>query len=397
MVEIENDAAERGHGTKVVATVAGTGGDAMLVFDACGDILGVNGEAEQLFGVISADIVGGDIGTLLSMADRARLLGALPATEDGGRGAVLTAVGRRRNGPSFLVNLEIIASAVPYGVYTAMVRVVSEPETTVASTKFGVMATAGRARLLVFESDAAVAGLLRGMLEEAGFVVDVVGDADEARRRIAARHYAALTVDLMLSEEDGLDLVRELRCRPETRDLPVIMISARTERRRDVLGPCQSVAGGAIGLMDWLRDPDDDRRCVEALRHAVDYAGGRHRILHVEDDRDLLRAVAAQLGDIAQVSSAATLGQARLRLASEPFDLVILDVGLTGGAGSDLLDDIKKLVPAVPVLVVSTGKATPHSGTILARALVKSPTSYRDLTNAVRSLVAGAHRLGAAA
>jgi CheY-like chemotaxis protein len=393
----------------MVDAVSRAPAEAMLVFDRRGTILGLNGEAERLFGFTGDELVGGNVERVLTVGETWRLPGPgtplhplsdgadQPLTERMGHAVSLAMVGHNRAGAMFRAELVVVSPAGSNRL-TAIVRrrpdreTADRPDFEPRGPDTPAATGPDASRLLICEPDPGIAARLRAMLERAGFRVDLALDADQARQLIGIHGYAAMTVDLMLPDQDGLALVRDLRRRPETRDLPVIVVSAKAGQGRHNWPEWperHDLTGGAFGLVDWIQKPADDRRLTEALRHAIGDPGPhRHRVLHVEDDRDLIRLVAAQVGDIALVEAATTLGQARLRLASEPFDLVILDLRLPDGSGFELLDDIKKLVPPVPVLLVSATEITPHSGAALAGALIKSRTTDRDLVNAIRSLAA---------
>src|SRR5207244_3569620 len=125
----------------------------------------------------------------------------------------------------------------------------------------------------------------------------------------------------------GISLIRELRAEEETRRLPIVVVSVRAGEGRTELN------GGALGVVDWLAKPIDETQLLTAVRRAVRGApAGRARILHVEDDPDLQRVVAAIIGGETEVEAASTLAEARHCLAERHFDLVILDLALPDGS-----------------------------------------------------------------
>ncbi|MCB1966292.1 MAG: PAS domain S-box protein, partial [Candidatus Accumulibacter sp.] len=112
------------------------------------------------------------------------------------------------------------------------------------------------------------------------------------------------------------------------------------------------------------------------------------RILHVEDDADLVRVVAAQFGSSAEIIEARTLSTAREAVAGKTFDVVILDIGLPDGSGLDLLPVIQGLARSPPVVVFSASDAESRLATEheVAASLVKSRTSNERLVQIVREL-----------
>jgi two-component system phosphate regulon response regulator PhoB len=84
--------------------------------------------------------------------------------------------------------------------------------------------------VLVVEDEAALVTMLRYNLEKQGFRVDEAIDGAEAINRIAEAQPDLVLLDWMLpGGVSGIEVCRQVRRRPETRDLPVIMVTARTE------------------------------------------------------------------------------------------------------------------------------------------------------------------------
>src|ERR1700733_14561557 len=83
--------------------------------------------------------------------------------------------------------------------------------------------------VLVVEDEAPLATILRYNLEKQGFRVDEAADGQEALTRIAETQPDLVLLDWMLPVMSGIEVCRQIRRRPATRDLPVIMVTARTE------------------------------------------------------------------------------------------------------------------------------------------------------------------------
>jgi two-component system phosphate regulon response regulator PhoB len=83
--------------------------------------------------------------------------------------------------------------------------------------------------VLVVEDETALQQVLAYNLERAGFGVEQAFDADEALTLIAERTPDLIILDWMLPYMSGLELCRQLRRRADTANLPVIMLTARTE------------------------------------------------------------------------------------------------------------------------------------------------------------------------
>ncbi len=90
--------------------------------------------------------------------------------------------------------------------------------------------------VLVVEDEAALATMLRYNLEKKGFRVTEAGDGPEALTCIAETPPDLVLLDWMLPALSGLEVCRQIRRRPATRDLPVIMLTARVEEQDAVRG-----------------------------------------------------------------------------------------------------------------------------------------------------------------
>ncbi len=83
--------------------------------------------------------------------------------------------------------------------------------------------------ILVVEDEAPLLTLLRYNLEKQGFRVEEAADGHEALMRVAEARPDLILLDWMLPALSGLEVCRQIRRRPNTRDLPIIMVTARTE------------------------------------------------------------------------------------------------------------------------------------------------------------------------
>jgi two-component system, OmpR family, phosphate regulon response regulator PhoB len=89
----------------------------------------------------------------------------------------------------------------------------------------------GRPTILVVEDEVPLLTLLRYNLEKQGFRVEEAGDGQEALLRVAETRPDLVLLDWMLPAISGIEVCRQLRRRSATRDLPIIMVTARTEQQ----------------------------------------------------------------------------------------------------------------------------------------------------------------------
>lgn len=105
-----------------------------------------------------------------------------------------------------------------------------------------------KARILVVEDEEALTLLLRYNLEAEGFQVETAMRGDDADVRLKERVPDLVILDWMLPGLSGIELCRRLRARVETRQLPIIMLTARG-------GEVDRIVGFEIGADDYIVKP----------------------------------------------------------------------------------------------------------------------------------------------
>ncbi|MDG4582789.1 MAG: PAS domain S-box protein [Candidatus Competibacter sp.] len=234
-----------------------------------------------------------------------------------------------------------------------------------------------RSRALICEDNPDVASILAALLEQEGLACDIAATAAAARSLLAKTSYRALLLDLTLPDGDGLSMIRQLREDETTREVPIIVISGRAEEGRNAW------SGDALTVVDWLRKPVDREQLAHALRQAL-RQGRFPRILHVEDDPDIIQITQALTEEAAEYAFATSLHEARQRLHAEHFDLVILDITLPDGSGLSLLDEIGS---DCQVMLFSGLESNTELSAQIAAVLVKSKTSNERLLATIKQLI----------
>ncbi len=80
--------------------------------------------------------------------------------------------------------------------------------------------------VLVVDDEADIAGLLRLLLEGAGYRVAVAGDGRAALRLLAEARFDLVLSDMMMPFLDGVGLAAAMRADPALRDIPLVLMSA---------------------------------------------------------------------------------------------------------------------------------------------------------------------------
>lgn len=134
--------------------------------------------------------------------------------------------------------------------------------------------------VLVVEDEAAIAELISINLRHAGYEVTIAATADQAQREVDRMLPDLVVLDWMLPGQSGLALARRWRGEARTRELPIIMLTARSEE-------ADKVSGLDAGADDYLTKPFSTqellarmravlrRKAPEALDSAVEIAGLR--------------------------------------------------------------------------------------------------------------------------
>ena len=108
--------------------------------------------------------------------------------------------------------------------------------------------TVDNKNVLVVEDEASIREMLRFALQRADFRVSEAADAQAARLQIAGARPDLILMDWMLPGVSGIELARELKAGELTRDIPIIMVTARTEEE-------DKVRGLNIGCDDYISKP----------------------------------------------------------------------------------------------------------------------------------------------
>lgn len=246
--------------------------------------------------------------------------------------------------------------------------------------KSGSLQTREATRILICEDDAETASIIAKLLARDGYGADHAPDFSSAQSLLRDRTYAAIALDIDLAGDSGVRLFNEVRNSHHNGNIPIIVLSAAPDEAR------KSLNGAAVGIIDWLAKPVDPERLHASVQKIV-AVQSRHRprILHVEDDQDVLEVMAAGLGNDVVVTFAHNLAEAREHLAKQSFELVILDIGLPDGSGLDLLG---VLDDATPVIIFSAADLDGALANKVKSVMTKTKRSEIDVARSVRAILA---------
>ena len=127
--------------------------------------------------------------------------------------------------------------------------------------------TLAKPTILVVEDEAPLMTLLRYNLEKQGFRVEEAADGQEALLRVSEQRPDLVLLDWMLPALSGIEVCRQLRRRPNTRDLPIIMVTARTDGQ-------DAVRALDTGADDYIAKPFVMDALLARIRAQLRRSGG---------------------------------------------------------------------------------------------------------------------------
>ena len=127
-------------------------------------------------------------------------------------------------------------------------------------------------RVLVVEDESAIAELIAVNLRHNGFAPTLVFDAEAARREVEAAVPDVILLDWMLPGESGASLARSWRQQERTREVPILMLTARSDE-------ADKVQGLDAGADDYITKPFSTKELLARIRAVL-----RRRAPTAQDD-----------------------------------------------------------------------------------------------------------------
>jgi CheY-like chemotaxis protein/HAMP domain-containing protein/GAF domain-containing protein len=204
--------------------------------------------------------------------------------------------------------------------------------------------------LLIVEDDPSFARILLDRAREKGFKGIVTSKGESVHALARKYRPQAITLDIRLPDVDGWTVLDRLKHDPETRHIPVHIITATEERMR----------GLKQGAIAYLKKPVTRESLDEALGNIKGFLERKERrLLVVEDDEVQRRSIIELIGNgDVQTRGVATGEEAIQALRDDQFDCVVLDLGLPDMTGLQLIEKIRKELSLVELpIIIYTGKS----------------------------------------
>ena len=182
-------------------------------------------------------------------------------------------------------------------------------------------------------------------LQREGFRVQTAGSGADAFHKAKRLRPDLALLDMELPGKSGWETLHELKASPDTRSIPVIIVTAEDERKM----------GAALGAAESLIKPLTSNSVIQAVRRVLQ-PEGTLRVLIVDDDpetRELL--IDTLMNEGHSPLTARFAAEALTALSTSRVDVVVLDLLLPGRNGFEVLSDIRAnpRLNGLPVLVIT--------------------------------------------
>ena len=239
----------------------------------------------------------------------------------------------------------------------------------------------GELSLLIIEDDKHYAGVLRDLARARGFRALVAERGAEGLRLAHDYQPSAITLDIFLPDMLGWTVLARLKQAPETRHIPVQIVTVEEERHHSM----------ERGAFSYLAKPATTESISAALERIKQYSVPRvKRLLVVEDDAIASSSIEELIRhEDVEISHAATGDEALRQMRTGAFDCVVLDLRLPDMNGFELLDAVQgdSALHDLPIVVFTGKDLTPDEETRLLKVAksiiikgVQSPERLLDET-----------------
>jgi CheY-like chemotaxis protein/nitrogen-specific signal transduction histidine kinase len=237
--------------------------------------------------------------------------------------------------------------------------------------------------VLVIDDDPNVSDLLRRSLSKEGFRIEHASSGEEGLRLARQLRPDAITLDVMMPDMDGWQVMTRLKSDPVLADIPIIMLTIVDDRK----------TGFALGATEYLTKPYDRERLTSILNRTSPERTSRLALVidDQEDNRALLKRTMEAEGWT--VVEAANGVEALARVGERRPDMILLDLMMPEMDGFEFVEHLRanELTQSIPVLVVTAKDITPQDRQRLSggvqNILQKASASPADVVAQTRELL----------
>ena len=218
--------------------------------------------------------------------------------------------------------------------------------------------------ILAIDDDPAVTDLIQRFLTKDGFRVVTAASGEEGLRLARQVHPAAITLDVMMPEMDGWEVLAALKADAALANIPVVMMTAMSDRKQ----------GYALGASDYLIKPLERDRVVAVMsKYKLEH---RSRLILVVDDdtttREMLHRQLQKEGW--QIVEASNGRQALEAIRAVPPRLILLDLMMPDMDGFEFVRQLRSNPAwrAIPAIAITAKDLTEAERQTLKRGAVEN-------------------------
>jgi signal transduction histidine kinase/DNA-binding response OmpR family regulator len=240
-------------------------------------------------------------------------------------------------------------------------------------------------KVLVIEDDYQFSNLLALYLRQEGFVPIQHYSGLGVLERVREVRPALITLDIMFPERSGWDILHAIKSDPQTKDIPILVITVVEESRRAF----------SLGVTDYLTKPvrlEELRVLLNRLTSPSPVFQSK-KVLIVEDDPEMVLLLQAMLPAQRYTVLSAYNSQEGLALAREEHpDVILLDLMLPGMSGFEVVERLRADADTadIPVVVLTAKDVTAEEHHLLDRHIQglmnKTALSPQSLVAQLRQL-----------
>ena len=199
--------------------------------------------------------------------------------------------------------------------------------------------------ILVVDDEAHIRRFLKHELTNSGYHVLEASEGKEAIDLARKHHPDLITLDIMMPDISGLDVTAVLKNDPDTKDIPILIISVVEEREK----------AAKLGANDFVAKPFTMKVLTEKINRLLRDA--QKTLLVVDDDKSLVKSLKYRLEKRGFSIYVAYDGKEALEMVeSHPPDLVLLDIMMPEMDGYEVMKTLKRKPDTTNIpIVVMTG------------------------------------------
>jgi signal transduction histidine kinase/DNA-binding response OmpR family regulator/HAMP domain-containing protein len=215
--------------------------------------------------------------------------------------------------------------------------------------------------VLCIDDDPDVLEILKKYLVPEGYAVDIALSGEEGIQLAIKQKPALITLDIMMPQKDGWQVLRELKQHDETKDIPVIIHSIVDNKPQAL----------SLGAVDFITKPTEAKQLLEVVRRYCSSSG--KSILIVDDNEDFALSIKQMLGrDYHDIRIAENGKEALEILKTFAPSLIFLDLIMPEMNGFEVVRRLQqdKNLQSIPVVILSGADVNKEEMNILNTHIV---------------------------